>query len=125
MSNTDTKHLIEVALESFVKEVPALQKLKLEFALELKGRGDIQLFLISVPGPSVKKVELAETSIRLKLPRSHFNELAKDGKIKHWREAFENGYATVEGQSEIIELVKKVVQRQESRSNTPKGRSRG
>lgn len=124
MSGPDTKELIQQALANFVKEVPALQKLKLTFALELKGRGDVQLYLIKVPGPEITKVEAANTAITLELPRSHFNELAKDGKLKHWREAFEKGSATVDGTSEVIELVKRVVQRHESRAATPKAKKR-
>ena len=51
MSTAETKALIEEAVRNFQKEVPALQKLKLVIELELRGRGDIQLFRVEVPGP--------------------------------------------------------------------------
>ena len=46
-----TPDQIRAAVERFQEEVPALQKLKLVFGLELKGRGDIQLYRVEVPGP--------------------------------------------------------------------------
>ena len=55
MSTADTKVLIEEAVASIQKEVPALQKLKLVVELELRGRGDIQLFRVEVPGPKVTR----------------------------------------------------------------------
>ncbi len=55
MSTAETKALIEEAVLKFQKEVPALQKLKLVIELELRGRGDIQLFRVEVPGPKVTR----------------------------------------------------------------------
>jgi len=37
----DAKTLIEIAVERFRKDVPALAPLKLAFAVELRGRGDV------------------------------------------------------------------------------------
>ena len=51
MSTADTKALIEEGIANFQKEVPALQQLRLVMELELRGRGDIQLFRVEVPGP--------------------------------------------------------------------------
>jgi hypothetical protein len=55
MTTADTKALIELALEHFQKEVPALARLKLVTELELRGRGDIQLFRVELPGPKISK----------------------------------------------------------------------
>ena len=97
MSTADTKALIEEAVASIQKEVPALQKLKLVVELELRGRGDIQLFRVQVPGPKITRDIASDAKVRLSVPRSHFNDLAKEGKIRHWREAFESGHVKATG----------------------------
>src|SRR5829696_23998 len=94
MSTAETKALIEAAVLKFQQEVPALQKLRLVIELELRGRGDIQLFRVEVPGPKVTRDIASDAKVRLSLPRSHFNELAEDGKLRNWREAFEAGFVT-------------------------------
>ena len=48
MSTAETKLLIEEAVRNFQREVPALQQLKLVVELELRGRGDIQLFRVAM-----------------------------------------------------------------------------
>ena len=79
MSTAETKALIEEAVRNFQKEVPALQQLKLVIELELRGRGDIQLFRVEVPGPKVTRDIASDAKVRLSVPRSHFNELARRG----------------------------------------------
>ena len=124
MSTADTKALIEQAVAGIQKEVPALERLKLVMELELRGRGDIQLFRVQVPGPKITRDIASDAKVRLSVPRSHFNELAKEGKIRHWREAFESGVAKASGPSEILKLILNVVEKQEERSRTRKLRSR-
>lgn len=114
----DTKALIETAVNRFLQEVPTLQPLKLVFGLELRGRGDVQLYRVELPGPKVTKDLASDARVRLSVSRSHFNELAKDGKVKHWRGAFETGAAKVTGVEQIIKLVAQVVERQEERGRT-------
>ena len=87
MATADTKALIERAIANFQKEVPALDRLKLVVELELRGRGDIQLFRVEVPGPKITKDIASDAKVRLSVPRSHFNELATDGRLRHGREA--------------------------------------
>ena len=55
-------------------------------------------------------------------PRSHFNELARDGRLQHWRDAYENGYVRVTGHEEIIKLVGRVIERHETRQKIKKRR---
>ncbi len=124
MSTADTKALIEQTVRDFQAEVPALAKLKLVIELELRGRGDIQLFRVEVPGPKVTKDIASDAKVRLSIPRSHFNELAHDGDLRHWREAFESGVAKASGPTEILKLILNVVEKQEERSRTRKLRSR-
>jgi hypothetical protein len=124
MATADTKALIEEAVATFRKEVPALDKLKLVVELELRGRGDIQLFRVELPGPKVTKDIASDAKVRLSVPRSHFNELAKEGTIRHWREAFESGHVRATGPQEILRLIASVVEKQEERTRTRKLRVR-
>ena len=124
MSTAETKALIEAAVLKFQKEVPALQKLKLVIELELRGRGDVQLFRVEVPGPKVTRDIASDAKVRLSVPRSHFNELAEDGKVRHWREAFESGTVKASGPPEILKLIQNVIEKQEERTRTRKLRSR-
>jgi len=124
MSTADTKALIEQAVTGIQKEVPALERLKLVVELELRGRGDIQLFRVEVPGPKITKDIASDAKVRLSVPRSHFNELATEGKIRHWREGFESGVVKATGPAEILKLIANVVEKQESRSASRKLRAR-
>jgi hypothetical protein len=124
MSTADTKALIEQGVRNFQAEVPGLQKLKLVVELELRGRGDIQLFRVEVPGPKVTRDIASDAKIRLSVPRSEFNELAKDGTLRHWREAFESGTVRASGPSEFLRLIQSVVEKQEERTRTRKLRAR-
>ena len=124
MSTAETKALIEEAVRNFQKEVPALQKLKLVIELELRGRGDIQLFRVELPGPKVTKDIASDAKVRVSIPRSHFNELATEGKIRHWREGFESGVVKATGPPEILKLIANVVNKQEQRGASRKLRAR-
>ena len=124
MSTADTKALIEEAVRNFQAEVPALAKLKLVIELELRGRGDIQLFRVEVPGPKITRDIASDAKVRLSVPRQHFNELAREGTIRHWREAFESGTVRATGPTEILRLIASVVERQEERTRSRKLRAR-
>ena len=124
MTTADTKALIEQAVQRFQHEVPALTKLKLVIELELRGRGDIQLFRVEVPGPKVTRDIASDAKVRLSVPRSHFNELAREGPVRHWREAFASGTVRATGPAEILRLIQSVVERQEERTHTRKLRVR-
>ena len=124
MSTAETKLLIEEAVLNFQKEVPALQQLKLVIELELRGRGDIQLFRVEVPGPKVTRDIASDAKVRLSVPRSHFNELAREGKVRNWREAFASGTVKASGPAEILKLIQNVVEKQEERSRTRKLRTK-
>ncbi len=121
-SPTDTKSLIETAVKRFLDEVPALQGLKLVAGLELRGRGDVQLYRIELPGPKVSKDIAADAKVRISVSRSHFNELATKGRIKDWREAFVHGDAKATGIEQVLKLIVNVVERQEERSRTRKAK---
>jgi hypothetical protein len=124
MSTAETKALIEEAIARFQKQVPALERLKLVMELELRGRGDIQLFRVEVPGPKVTRDIASDAKVRLSIPRSHFNELAREGTLRHWRDAFESGTVKATGPTEILKLIQSVVEKQEERTRTRKLRAR-
>jgi hypothetical protein len=124
VSTAETKALIEEGIARFQKQVPALERLKLVMELELRGRGDIQLFRVEVPGPKVTRDIASDAKVRLSIPRSHFNELAREGTLRHWRDAFESGTVKATGPTEILKLIQSVVEKQEERTRTRKLRAR-
>jgi hypothetical protein len=103
--------------------VPALKQLKLVTGLELRARGDVQMYRIEMPGPKVSKDIAADAKVRVSLPRSHFNELATKGRVKDWRDAFVHGDAQATGIDQVLKLIVQVVERQEERARTRKARA--
>jgi hypothetical protein len=102
--------------------VPALAPLKLVAGLELRGRGDVQLYRVEMPGPKVTKDIAADAKVRLSIARSHFNELATKGKVTDWQEAFAKGEAKATGIDQVLKLIANVVERQQERARTPRAR---
>jgi hypothetical protein len=118
VSQTDTKSLIETAVKRFLDEVPALQKLKLVAGLELRARGDVQMYRVELPGPKVTKDIAADSKVHLAVQRSQFNELATKGHVADWRDAFQKGEAQATGVDQVLKLIVNVVERQEERGRT-------
>lgn len=114
--------LIASAYRGITAEVPALAKLKLTLRLELRGRGDIQVYTVRVPGPEVTKADPDDARLDISIARSHFNELAAEGKLRDWHEAYEHGQIKVEGDSDIRKLLGTVIERQEARRRLKKAR---
>jgi hypothetical protein len=117
-----TQQLIETAVKRFQEEVPALARLKLVFGLELRGRGDVQLFRVELPGPKVSKGVAEDERVHVSMPRSHFNELAADGRVRHYREAYEQGHIRVSGDANVQKLIAQVIERHEQRARLRKVR---
>lgn len=115
-----TQDLIRTAVERFQAEVPALAPLKLVFELDLRGRGDVQMFRVELPGPEITKGADPNARLSVSMPRSHFNELASEGKVKHYREAYESGQIKVSGDPGIQKLIAQVIERHEQRARTRK-----
>ena len=115
-----TADLIRTAIERFQAEVPALQKLKLVFGLELKGRGDIQLYRVEVPGPALSKDLAQDERVLVQIDRPQFNELAERGTIGGYRRAWETGHIKVVGDSNVKKLIAQVIERQEERARLKK-----
>jgi hypothetical protein len=116
------RELISVAYRNITAEVPALAKLKLILRLELRGRGDVQVFRVRVPGPEISKTEPEDARIEVSVPRSHFNELVAAGKIGDWREAYDHGHVKVTGDPNVRKLIGQVIERHEARSHLKRAR---
>ena len=115
-----TADVIRTAVERFQAEVPALQKLKLVFGLELKGRGDIQLYRVELPGPEISKDLRQDERVLVQVDRAQFNELAEKGTLKSYRKAAETGHIKVTGDSNVKKLIGQVVEKQEQRARLKK-----
>ena len=112
MSATDTKALIAQAVERLQEEVPALKQLKLVARVELRARGgDTPIWRVEVPGPKISKDPAGDARLDVSVARSHFNELAKEGRLRHWAEAYEHGHVKVSGDSAVIKLLGNVIER--------------
>ena len=116
-----TPELIATAIERFQTEVPALAQLKLVFELELRGRGDVQMFRVEVPGPKISKAASTEDArVTLGITRSEFNHLAEQGTVADYRTAYEAGHIKASGDSNIQKLIAQVIERHEQRARTKK-----
>ena len=119
-SMASTADLIKTAVERFQAEVPALQKLKLIFGLELKAKHDIQLYRVELPGPKISKDLAQDERILVQIDRPQFNQLAEDGTLKGYRKAYETGHIKATGDSNVKKLIAQVVERQEERARLKK-----
>ena len=90
--------------------------------LDLRVRRDSQTWRIEFPQIDIKKDAAGDAKVMVVAPRSHFNELAKDGRLQHWRDAYENGYVRVAGDEAILKLIGKVIERHETRQKIKKRR---
>jgi hypothetical protein len=118
----DAKTLIEVAVQRFVEEVPALAPVKLVVGVELRGRGDVQQFRVEMPELKVTKGPAADARVRVDMRREFFNVMAREAKVPDWIEAFTYGQAKASGPDQIVKLIVNVVERQLERERTPKAR---
>lgn len=103
-------------MRRFGEEVPPLRQLKLVIRLELPARGDVPVWRVELPGPVVTKDPARDARVDVSVVRSHFNELAREGRLKHWVEAYEHGHVKVSGDSAIVRLVGSVIERQRART---------
>jgi hypothetical protein len=110
------QELIAVAVRNLEREVPALARLKVVVRLELRGRGDVQVFRVRLPAPEVTKGEPEDARLEVAMSRSVFNQLAEKGRVVDWREAFDRGEVRVGGDPEVRKLVGTVIERHLARA---------
>ncbi|HEU4980901.1 MAG TPA: hypothetical protein VFT14_06760 [Solirubrobacterales bacterium] len=116
-----TQDLIKTAIERFLADVPALAPLKLVFELELRGRGDVQMFRVELPGPKISKAASTEDArVTVEFIRSEFNKLAEQGRVQDYRDAYDSGHIKVSGDPNIQKLIAQVISRHEERARTKK-----
>ena len=120
-SSSITHDLIEIAYKRFIEELPQLEKLKIVGRLELRGRGDIQVFRVAAPGPEIDKGEPEDARIEISVPRADFNDLADAG-LEHWHTAYDHGIVRIGGDPAVIRLLGGVIQKHEARTKLKKVR---
>jgi hypothetical protein len=128
LTSSDTKHLVEKAVLDFQKLVPALSSLKLVAELELRGRGDVQLYRVEMPGdgpPKITKDIASDAKVRVSIPRADFNTISEQPSLRLWREAFESGHARAIGPPQMLKLIEQVVRKQEERDRSKRARGQG
>jgi hypothetical protein len=117
MSSAGTRAQIVRAVERLQQELPALGKLKLVVRLELRARGgDAPIWRVEVPGPKVSKDPAGDARVDVSVARSHFNELAEDGRLRDWADAYQHGHVRVSGDSAVIKLLGNVIERRRART---------
>jgi hypothetical protein len=113
MSASDTKALIADAIEQLATEVPSLRQLKLVIRLELPSRGgDAPIWRVEVPGPKVDRDPAGDARLDVTVQRPQFNELAREGTLRQWAKAYEQGHVKVSGDSSVVKLLGSVMERQ-------------
>jgi len=117
-----TQDLISQAYQQVILELPALDKLKLVIRLELRGRGDVQVYRVRTPGPEITKLDPDDARLDVSISRLQFNELAADGKLSNWHDAFEHGHVRVGGDPSVIKLLGSVIERHEARAQFKRAR---
>ena len=119
MSSSETKQLIARAVERLAEDVPAFGQLKLIVRLELRARGgDAPIWRVELPGPQIDRDPAGDARVDVSVGRSHFNELAKDGRLKHWADAYEHGHVKVTGDPAVIKLLGNVAERRLARASS-------
>jgi hypothetical protein len=116
MSAGDTKTQIRQAIERLGDEVPALKQLKLVIRLELRARGPgAPIWRVELPGPKVDRDPAGDARIDVVVNRAQFNELAAEGRLADWVDAYEHGHVRVSGDAAVTKLLGNVIQRQMAR----------
>lgn len=116
MSAGDTRALIAQAVERFGAEVPSLKQLKLVIRLELRARGDVPVWRVEVPGPKITKDPAGDAKVDVLVQRPQFNDLAAEGTLRDWVDAYDRGQVSVSGEPAVVKLIANVIQRQLARS---------
>jgi hypothetical protein len=117
VSSTQTKAQIARAVERLQDEMPALRQLKLVVKLELRARGgDAPIWRVELPGPAIDRDPAGDARLEVSVARSHFNELAEEGRLRDWAQAYEVGHVRVAGDTAVLKLLGNVAQRQLART---------
>ena len=118
MSSSDTKALIERAIDAVWRDVPALRQLKLVVRLELPARGDEAVWRVALPEREIARDPGGDSRLNVTVPRVFFNALAGDPKARlaDWVEAYHHGHVKVTGEPAVVKLLGNVIERQLARA---------
>lgn len=113
--------MIESAVNNLLESLPALKKLKLVFGLDIRAKGDMQIYRVEVPGPKVSKGRGEDERCRVEIDRAQFNQLADDAvSMASYRRAVETGHIRFEGDSNVAKLIVRVFENSEQRARLKK-----
>ena len=114
----DTKTQIELAMNRFLEEVPALEPMKLVVTIVLSGRGDVQQFRVEMPGAKVTKALAYDSRVTVEMQRSFFNVMAQEAQAcpTGSRRSLRAGEGV--GRPQFLKLIRNVVERQQERQNS-------
>jgi hypothetical protein len=76
----------------------------------------VPIWRVEVPGPKIEKGPAGDARIDVSVSRSHFNELAAEGRLRHWVDAYEHGHVRVSGDPAVTKLIGNVIERQRVRA---------
>jgi hypothetical protein len=114
--SSEAPMLIEAAVRGVLEEVPALKPMKLVAGIDLHGRGDTQQFRVELPEVKVTKDIGADAKVRVEMRRDFFNLMVEHGaKVDDWQQAFHEGRAKATGVQQYLQLIAKVVGKQQER----------
>jgi hypothetical protein len=115
--SSDAPELIERAVRGVLEEVPALKPMKLVVGIDLHGRGDVQQFRLELPECRITKDIAADARVRVEMRRDFFNLMVQHGaKADDWEQAFREGRAKATGVSQYLQLIQRVVEKQQERA---------
>lgn len=122
--STDAPQMITKAVSEVLDEVPALKQLKLAVAIELHGRGDVQIFRLQLPELTVTKEITGDERINLELRRDFFNLMVEHGaKVADWEQALHEGRLKATGMTQYLQLIGRVVEKQQERARLRRAHS--
>lgn len=115
--SSDAPQLIETAVRGVLDEVPALKPMKLVVGIDLHGRGDVQQFRLELPDVTITKDIASDAKVRVEMRRDFFNLMVQHGaKVADWEQAFHEGRAKATGVQQYLQLIARVVEKQQERS---------
>jgi hypothetical protein len=76
----------------------------------------VPIWRVEVPGPKIDRDPAGDARVDVSVARSHFNELAREGRLRDWVDAYEHGHVKVSGDPAVIKLLGNVIQRRRARA---------
>jgi hypothetical protein len=87
--------------------------------VELRARGgNVPIWRVELPGPKIDRDPAGDARVDISVARPQFNELAADGRLRDWVDAYEHGHVRVSGDAGVVKLLGNVIQRQLARSRS-------